>query len=69
MKVFVNDVAIVVFEGAKVKDAVLKTDRNSYQSFLSGVLIVRDSEGNELMPNGQLSDEVHIYFDKNTLKL
>jgi len=65
MRVFVNDVEVSVFEGARVKDAV-----NKYSSQLlikvergkQGVK-VNDIHGNPVMSDGSLSENDHIYVN------
>ena len=68
MRVFVNNLSVSVFEGARVKDAV-----NKYSSQLlikvepnkQGVK-VNDIHGNPVMPDGSLSKNDQIYVNTDT---
>ena len=63
MKVYVNNKPVVVYEGARVKDAI-----NKYYSDLlikgnpeSFSIKVHDSHGNTVMLDGSLGEDDHIY--------
>ena len=63
MKVYVNNKAVVVYEGARVKDAI-----NKYYSDLlitgspeSSYINVHDNHGNPVMLDGSLCENDHIY--------
>jgi hypothetical protein len=65
MKVYVNNRVVVVYEGARVKDAI-----NKYYSDLliegskeSYSIKVHDDHGNPVMIDGSLSENDHIYIE------
>ncbi len=68
MRVFVNNLSVNVFEGARVIDAV-----NKYSSQLlikvepgkQGVKVI-DIHGNPVMLDGSLSENDHIYVSTDT---
>ncbi len=65
MIVFLNDRQVEIFEGARVKDAVLKFAKEKYRSSLSGETIVTDKYDNPVDPDGELSDDQRLYLQNN----
>ncbi len=63
MRVFVNNLSVNVFEGARVKDAVNKYSSQLLIKFEPGKqgVKVNDIHGNTVMPDGSLSENDHIY--------
>ena len=63
MKVYVNSKPVILYEGARVKDAI-----NKYYSDLlitgipeSSFINVHDNHGNPVMLDGSLGENDHIY--------
>lgn len=65
MIVFLNDRQLELFEGARVKDAVLKYSKEKYRSTRAGETVVTDKYDNEIDPEGELSDDQRLYLKKN----
>ena len=62
MIVFLNDRQLEMFEGARVKDAVLKYSKEKYHSTRSGKTIVADKYNNPVDPEGELSHDQRLYL-------
>ena len=65
MIVFLNDRQLELFEGARVKDAVLNYSKEEYRSTRAGETIVTDKYENAIDPEGELSDDQRLYLKKN----
>ena len=66
MEVFVNNISLPVFEGARAIDAV-----RSYYTMLHSPVpeplpLIVDNFGNTIEPDGALSPHNHIYLPDNT---
>jgi len=62
--VFLNDRQLEIFEGARVKDAVLKYSKEKYRSTRSGETVVTDKYDNTVDPEGELADDQRLYLKK-----
>lgn len=65
MKVYVNEIPLILFEGARVKDAL-----NKYFIAVKGGkvevgVLAYDIKGNLVMPYGALSDGMAIFIRTN----
>ena len=61
MKITVNDICVSLFEGACVRNAILRASLADKNSFMAdGDIIVRDSYGHELDLDAPLHDGQHI---------
>ena len=65
MKVYVNDIPLILFEGARVRDAL-----NKYFIAVKGVkvqgdVLTYDIKGNLVMPYGALTDGMAIFIRTN----
>lgn len=57
-----------MFEGARVKDAVLKYSKEKYRSTHSGETIVADKYDNRVDPEGELSHDQRLYLQNGSIK-
>jgi hypothetical protein len=62
MKIFVNDKEIVLFQGAKVKDAILSFDKNILKKI--SLYEVSDKYGNQTEIDGALQDGSKLFIKK-----
>lgn len=64
MQVYVNDIPVSVFDGAKVKDAINKYHSQMLLTDKSGQYCfeVTDSVGNYVRPDGSMSENERIYL-------
>jgi hypothetical protein len=62
MKVFVNDKEITLFEGAKVKDAVLSFDKRIIREISQYEIL--DKYGNHTDIDGALQEKSMLYINK-----
>jgi hypothetical protein len=60
MKVFVNDKEIVLFQGAKVKDAILSFDKSLLKKM--SLYEVSDKYGNQTEIDGALQDGSKLFI-------
>ena len=61
MKITVNDICVTLFEGACVRNAIMRASLAEKKSFMTaGDVIVRDSYGQELDLDAPLHDGQHI---------
>lgn len=65
MIVYLNDRQLEIFEGARVKDAVLKFAKEKYRAVNAGETIVMDKHNNPVEPDGELSDDQRLYLQTN----
>ncbi|MCB9016461.1 MAG: hypothetical protein H6541_11740 [Lentimicrobiaceae bacterium] len=62
MVIFVNNISISLFEGAKLIDAIRSYYRVLHQTIPEELPIVVDNYGNIIEPDGELSAQSHFYF-------
>lgn len=69
MEIFVNNISIPVFEGARAIDAIRSYYRMLHHSVPDPFPLILDSYGNIIEPDGELTSRSRIYIlDKsNTL--
>jgi len=67
MRIVIDGAEVVVFTGARVKDAVLKHSDTAYKNLLKEKLRVLDLFGNRLEPDGALCDGQQLYTMSNLL--
>ena len=65
MIVYINKSKIDIFQGARVKDAILAYSRRSYQLFMRERLIALDRFGNLTDAEGALVNEQMITLKRN----
>jgi len=61
MRVWVNDIPVIVFEGACVEDAVNKYASRLFRVIPKPFPEVKDGHGNQVMPDGSLSGDDRLY--------
>lgn len=61
MNVHINDKVIEIFEGARVRDVVLKYSQKEYQSALGGKTIIIDKNDNPVDLDGEVSEGQRLY--------
>ncbi|MDP4280988.1 MAG: hypothetical protein Q8867_02455 [Bacteroidota bacterium] len=69
MVIFVNNQEIRIFEGAKVRDAVLAYSREIYSALIKGKIRIVDRFGNNTDPDGTLSPNQSIFIIPKTESL
>ncbi|MFH1119927.1 MAG: hypothetical protein V1775_08885 [Bacteroidota bacterium] len=62
MKVFVNDIEIVVFTGATTRDAILSYFRSIQSPVPDPLPLILDPYGNIIEPDGELSENNQIFI-------
>jgi hypothetical protein len=62
LKVFVNDKEITLFQGAKVKDAVLSFDKKILRDIASYEIL--DKYGNQTDVDGAIQEGSRLYINK-----
>jgi hypothetical protein len=68
MKVIINDTTIEIFNGARVKDALLKYSKAEYRAVLKNKGNVTDKHKNPLDLDGELSENQQLYIENVTTK-
>lgn len=63
MQVYVNDLRVTLFEGARVRDAVNKYASRLFINTGQTWTVVKDDQGNQVMPDGSLSENDRIYVE------
>lgn len=62
MVIFVNNISISLFEGAKLIDAIRSYYRVLHQTIPEELPIVVDNYGNIIEPDGELSAQSHLFI-------
>lgn len=62
MKVFIENTELTLFEGAKLKDALLSYRRVSGQKINIQKLRLVNADGFEMMPDGALTEGLQLYI-------
>jgi hypothetical protein len=65
MKVFVNDRAITLFQGAKVKDAILSFDKRILHRIK--LYEIFDKYGNQTDADGALQEDSRLYIKQKKI--
>ncbi|MEL6534572.1 MAG: hypothetical protein AAFQ98_04130 [Bacteroidota bacterium] len=60
MEILVNNQAVDIFRGARVKDAVLQYSLDEYREVIRGRKVVEDEQGIRLGLGGRLSATAHL---------
>ncbi len=68
MDVYVNDQKVIIHDGGRVKDAILKFNSDAWTSCRKGDLLIMDSSRNERSPDGPITESEHIFLVKNEKK-
>ena len=68
VKVIINNQDVTIFNGARVRDAVLAYSKESYKLLRASKLTVRDRHGNITEADGSLSEGQIIFLQLNTNK-
>jgi len=59
MTVYINEKPVVIFSGARIRDAVLAYSARSCKLLLKGNLTIFDRFGNPTEPDGPLTEGQH----------
>lgn len=62
MKVYVNDEVVELFEGARVIDALRSVASVKGINIPDPIPTIRDKFGNEIEPDGRLTEGMQIHF-------
>jgi hypothetical protein len=65
MKVYVNDIPLILFEGARVRDALNKYFIAVKGGKVQGDVLAYDIKGNLVMPYGALTEGMAIFIRTN----
>lgn len=69
LKIKVNGKTIEIFSGAKVKDVIRKYSVEEYKKVQNNKKVIKDPDGNIVMPNGELiGDEEFFIVENKSLK-
>lgn len=60
--VYVNDKPVQIYQGMKVKHALISFDQDLYKAALSGEVAVKNADGFPVGLDGSLSDGTRIYL-------
>lgn len=69
MEIFVNNISISVFEGAKAIDAVRSYYRMLHYPAPELLPLIHDNYGNVIEPDGELASSNRIYIQDKTNNL
>lgn len=62
MKIYINDTDIEIFNGARIRNALMKYSKKEFQEILKGKKQVIDSRKNQLDLDGELSATQYLYI-------
>lgn len=62
MKVYVNDIPVIIFRGARVGEVVLAYSKHGYKLLRSGYLTIYDRFGNLTEPDGPVLEGQHFFL-------
>jgi len=66
MKVYINTKEIVIFDGARIQDAILAYSTVEWKKVINGEISIVDRFGNQTDPDGPIRDGQQFTLKNNT---